>query len=207
MGTGAGSPPPRPSEEEEREAVAAELRRVRESVAASVLPARTASEVLGAPRAVNLPAARELPATPQRTEPPVPDGSAVNSGWDVSRALPAGPLGGLARRLLHPLLAAQSAFNSQQVQLDNRLLEYLNARFERTHAHYDAVLGLHGRHMQEIDERHLTLQADLVAHVHDLVKRIDLVLAEEERSRLGLEAALHDLRMHLGELEARINRG
>ena len=44
--------------------------------------------------------------------------------------------------------------------------------------------------MGEIDERHLILQEELVAHVHDLVKRIDLVLAESERGRLGLEFAL-----------------
>ena len=51
------------------------------------------------------------------------------------------------------------------------------------------MLGIHGRHMGEIDERHLILQEELVAHVHDLVKRIDLVLAESERGRLGLEFA------------------
>ena len=44
---------------------------------------------------------------------------------------------------------------------------------------------MHGRHMDEIDERHLILQEELVAHVHDLVKRIDLVLAEAERGPAG----------------------
>ena len=39
-----------------------------------------------------------------------------------------------------------------------------------THRHYDEVLGLHGRHMGEIDERHLILQEELVTHVHDLVQ-------------------------------------
>ena len=47
------------------------------------------------------------------------------------------------------------------------------------------------RHMAEIDERHLILQEELVAHVHDLVKRIDLVLAEAEKGRAepGVRAA------------------
>ena len=44
------------------------------------------------------------------------------------------------------------------------------------------MLGVHGRHMGEIDERHLILQEELVAHVHDLVQRIDLVLG---RGRAG----------------------
>lgn len=207
MGTAGGAGPPRPPDDDERQALAEELRQVREAVAARPVPARAPLDVLGAPRAVTTPSAHERPEVPARTVPQVPDGSAVNAGWDVSSAIPPGPLAALARRLLRPLLDAQSSFNSQQVQLDNRILEYLNARFERTHEHYDAVLGLHGRHMQEIDERHLTLQEDLVAHVHDLVKRIDLVLSEGERSRLSLEAALDDLRTRLRDLEARLAHG
>ena len=39
--------------------------------------------------------------------------------------------------------------------------------------------------MGEIDERHLILQEELVAHVHDLVRRVDLVLSEAERGRLA----------------------
>jgi hypothetical protein len=40
-----------------------------------------------------------------------------------------------------------------------------------------------------------------VAHVHDLVKRIDLVLSEAERGRLGLEFALAEVRTRLVRLE------
>jgi hypothetical protein len=58
--------------------------------------------------------------------------------------------------------------------------------------------------MGEIDERHLILQEELVAHVHDLVRRIDLVLAEAERGRLGLEFALKDLRQSVQRLEERL---
>jgi hypothetical protein len=59
------------------------------------------------------------------------------------------------------------------------------------------VLGAYGRHMEDIDKRHLILQEELVAHVHDLVKRVDLVLSESERGRLALEFALRDLRARL----------
>jgi hypothetical protein len=94
-------------------------------------------------------------------------------------------------------LDAQVSFNARQVQLDNELLAYIDARLEATHRHYDAVLGGYGRHMEDIDKRHLILQEELVAHVHDLVKRIDLVLSESERGRLSLEFALRDLRARL----------
>ncbi len=39
----------------------------------------------------------------------------------------------------------------------------------------------------------MILQEELVAHVHDLVKRIDLVLAEAERGRVSAEHALKDV--------------
>jgi hypothetical protein len=104
-------------------------------------------------------------------------------------------------------LDAQVSFNSRQVQLDNETLAYVEARFAQTHRHYDDVLGVHGRHMAEIDERHLILQEELVAHVHDLVKRIDLVLAEAEKGRLSLEFALRDVRARVAKLEERLSRG
>jgi hypothetical protein len=108
------------------------------------------------------------------------------------------------RFLIEPFIEAQTTHNSHQVQLDNRILDYVAARFDHTHAHYDRVLGLHGRHMQEIDERHLILQEELVAHVHDLVKRTDLVLAEAERGRMSLAFQLRELRSRLAQLEARL---
>jgi len=61
--------------------------------------------------------------------------------------------------------------------------------------------------MEEIDQRHLILQEEVVAHVHDLVQRIDLVLAEAERGRLSLELALRELRQRLVQLEERLGRG
>jgi hypothetical protein len=112
----------------------------------------------------------------------------------------------VARRLAAPFLRAQQDFNAHQVQFDNALLAYVEARLAHTHAHYDAVLGVHGRHMGEIDERHLILQEELVAHVHDLVRRVDLVMAEGEKGRVALTAELRDLRARLVHLEERLRR-
>lgn len=197
------------SEDEAR--VARELRRIREEVRERALlraqPARLAEPL--ATRTPQPVPSEPLPAAPPPAPPP--DGSAVNALWEAqpTRGF-TGLKGWLARKLqalLAPRLEAQVAFNSRQVQLDNQLLAYLEARLAETHRHYDAVLGIHGRHLQEIDERHLILQEELVAHVHDLVKRIDLVLAESEKGRLSLEFALRDLRERLRALETRLPRG
>lgn len=193
---------------DEQQNVADELRRLREEVRAGQAPAeRAPDEVLGSARP---PRAPEKPAgEPPPPEPPplqAPDVGAVSSLPDLALALPGGLAGRLARRLLAPLAAVQSAVNARQADLNARLLAYVEARFDRTHRHYDEVLGVHGRHMGDIDQRHLQLQEDLVAHVHDLVKRIDLVLGESERGRLSLEFALQDLRTRLLALEQRLER-
>lgn len=191
---------------DERQRVAEELRRVREAVRerARLVPATPAPA----------PAVRDPAPVPREPEPPAPeppkppDGSAVNASWDTSQAATRGGLlGRLVKRLLAPVLEAQTAFNARQVQLDNELLAHVDTRFDATHRHYDRVLGIHSRHMQDIDERHLILQEELVAHVHDLVKRIDLVLAEAEKGRLSLEFALQDIRARLARLEDRLPPG
>jgi hypothetical protein len=179
----------------ERERVVAELRRVRDEVRARALHDKAAA--LPAPLPLNVPG--PLPADPPaapRVTPPRPDNAALNEGWRVRDALGGGGWRRrLARglgRLLSRVLEAQESFN------------YIDARLEATHRHYDSVLGVHGRHMGEIDERHLILQEELVAHVHDLVRRIDLVLSEGERGRAGLDFALKDLRERLARLEERL---
>jgi hypothetical protein len=164
-----------------------------------------------------LPAARPLPAAPladplpstaaARPEAVRPDNAAVNRLWPlplthVPRGL-AGRLFAFLQRVLGPAWDAQREFNSRQVQLDNEILDYIDRRFERTHQHYDRVLGDYGQHAHDVDARHLILQNELVAHVHDLVKRIDLVLAESERGRVSLDAALRDVRARLHRLEER----
>ena len=188
---------------DERERVAEELRKIRDSVRDQALHQRTPEAVLGDARPVRthgpatLPAASDAaPAPPAR-----PDVGSVQALWDVrATAQPAGlkgRLARLARRLVAPFVDAQASFNARQAQLDHDILAYVDARLEATHRHYDTVLGGYGRHMQDIDKRHLILQEEVVAHVHDLVRRIDLVLAESERGRLSLEVALRDLRARL----------
>jgi hypothetical protein len=197
--------------EEERERVAAELRRVRETVRERAL-LEPRPGVLPRPRTVNVPGA--VPpdaAVPALDTPERPDNADLNQRWRLKGLLEGG---GWRRRLARGLVRvaqrlvdAQEDFNARQVRFDNDLLAYVDRRLEATHRHYDAVLGVHGRHMGEIDERHLILQEELVAHVHDLVKRVDLVLAEAERGRLSLEFALKDLRARVKQLEERAGQG
>ena len=195
--------------DQERERVAAELRRVREAASSEPVPPRDAAQVLPAPRPVPSAAIEPLPETAAHAaELARPDNAAVNQLWSLPVAHPprglSGRLYGLLVRLLSPLWDAQKELNSRQVRLDNEILDYIDARFDRTHRHYDRVLGDYGRHIRDIDERHLILQNELVAHVHDLVKRIDLVLTESERGRASLEAGMRDVRTRLARLEERL---
>jgi hypothetical protein len=191
----------------ERARIADELRRIREGVRDRALHDPGARE---APPVVRTPEAPRMPSVaPPPPPPPRPDNAGVNDSWRIRSVSAAG--GGITGRLarvvqamLRPILEAQETFNSRQVQLDNELLAYIDARLEATHRQYDEVLGIHGRHMGEIDERHLILQEELVAHVHDLVRRVDLVLSEAERGRLSLEFALKDLRARVERLEERL---
>jgi hypothetical protein len=194
-----------------REDVAAELQRVRESVRERALHPREAGEVLPPARETRPPATLPREPSPEpESAPPRPDAADVNAHWRAEAPLPRGLFRGLARFvswLMGPRLAAQVEWNAKQVRLDNEILDYVDARLAATHRHYDAVLGHTGRHLGEIDERHMILQEELVAHVHDLVKRIDLVLAEAEKGRLGLEHGLRDVKTRLLRLEERLGRG
>jgi len=132
-----------------------------------------------------------------------PDATAVNSTWRAEAQPPRGPSGIVLRlleRFLGPRLDAQQRFNSDQVQLDNEMIRYVTERSAATHRHYDALLGEVGRRLGDVDVRHQLLQRDLVAHVDDLVRRIDLVLAEAERGRLSLEHEVRSLRRSLEQL-------
>jgi len=90
----------------------------------------------------------------------------LNSLWNVAGAEPQGFLGKLVslfrrhlqRFALGPVVERQVQMNSAQVRFDNEVIEYVDARFDRMARHYDHVLGLHGKRMEEIDERHLILQ-------------------------------------------------
>jgi hypothetical protein len=190
--------------DDERTQVAEGLRRVREAVRDRALVERAPADVLPPPAAVRTPTPAPARAEPPPAPPPArPDTGPLAALWRTAEAA-AGRLGRFARRLAAPLLDAQQGFNQRQVEFDVAVLDYVEARLAHTHAHYDAVLGVHGRHMGEIDERHLILQEELVAHVHDLVRRIDLVLGEGERGRVGLESALRDVRVRLAQVEERL---
>jgi hypothetical protein len=141
--------------------------------------------------------------------PAPPDGTAVNAAWSALEA-PGGCLRGALRRVLERLLAprfaAQREFNARQVELDNRVLAYLGARFATTHENYDLLLGLLGRRQDEIDERHRRLEEELRAHVNDLVRRVDLVLEESTRGSLARDFALEELRARLLRIEQALGR-
>jgi hypothetical protein len=195
----------------ERERVADELRRVRDAVRDRALASPAGGSPLPAPREVVVPGPLPPDAVPPPQPPPSrPDNAELNGLWSLRGVLEQGGMRRLVARglgrLLSRLIDRQESFNSRQVQFDNAILDYIDARVEAAHRHYDAVLGIHGRHMGEIDERHLIMQEELVAHVHDLVQRIDLVLGESERGRLGLELALRDVRARLLRLEEQLGK-
>jgi len=168
---------------------------------------RASAEPLG-----SLPTAQGPPA------PVSPGRELLNQRWDVSQALaepPAGPLGralGFLRRPLQrlvrfalgPLVERQVELNSAQVRFDNEMVAYLDDRLDRMTSHYDGLLGLHGRRMEEIDERHLILQQELIRHVHELVKRIEFVFENAEQNHLYLEGGWRELRDEVRSLAARL---
>jgi len=191
---------------DEREDVAAELLRVREEArAAAVEAAPEPAPPVPRPAVVRRP---EAPA-PAEPVPAPPDATAVNDAWPAEGPTRHG-LTGLVHRVVGRLLGgrfeAQRAWNAHQVRLDNELLRYVEERFAATHRHYDRLLGLQGRRLDEIDERHVLLERELVVHVQDLVRRIDLVLAESGRGRAGQELVLADLRARLARLEEALRR-
>jgi hypothetical protein len=148
-------------------------------------------------------------ARDQATDPPQlpqpPDASAVNAAWPAEPPAARGlrsALERLALRVLGPRFAAQREFNARQVRLDNAVLEYLQQRLAATHRHYDSLAGELGRRLDEADERHRTLEGELVRHVQDLVRRVDLVLLESNRDRQALLHALEEARTRLARLEA-----
>lgn len=194
-------------EGDEKDELAAELERIRDTVRERALMNPEPPSVLPQALAVRTP--EPMPPLPEA--PPVrptapPDSGTLQTAWRILPERP-GLLYRLFRRWLGPVFERQQDLNARQLLFGQQSTAYLHARLEETHRHYDSILGIHSRHMAEIDERHLILQEELVAHVHDLVKRIDLVLADSERGRLSLEFALKELRARLLRLEAEFRRG
>lgn len=190
---------------DEQQDAARELRRVREKVRREALITGGPALELPPPAPARRPESIAKPEPPKpQPSPTAPDAGPVNEAWRAEPAVPGGLRGALFRmldRILKPRFEAQQTFNAQQVQLDNELLRHLQERFAITHRHYDGVLGVYGRHLGEIDERHMILQEELVVHVEDIIRRIDLVLARAEQGQLSLEHDLRDLRRRLQRLE------
>lgn len=152
--------------------------------------------------------------------PESPAREALNARWDVGAAMaepPAGrfgrllsvfrgPLQKLVRFALGPVVERQVEMNSSQVQFDNEIVRYLDERMDRVSRHYDAILGLHGKRMEEIDERHLILQQELIRHVHDLVQRIEFVFESAEQNHLYLEGMLRETKQELSRLIERLEQ-
>jgi hypothetical protein len=191
---------------DEKDEVADELRRVRD---AARRRARRAGGGDADPTPAPMTPGRSGPSRPPveaAAEPPPdpPDAAEVNAAWRTEAPPPPGPRGVLFRVLewiLRPWLEAQRAFNSSQVQLDNALIRHVSERSEATHRHYDRILGDLGRRLDEADERHALLEKELVAHVQELVRRIDFVLTDANRGRAALEFALEEVREGLARVE------
>jgi hypothetical protein len=193
----------------EREDVAEELRRVRENARGAARRAGDGGADLKEVTPAEPTSRREEPSPDPEPTPEAPDATAVNAAW-TAEPEPARGLAGLLRRGLDRLLRghfeAQRTFNAHQVRLDNDLLRYVEARIAATHRHYDRVLGREGRRLDEIDARHVLLEKELAGHVRDLVRRVDVVLAEATRGRAGLEFELQEVRERLVRLEEALRR-
>jgi hypothetical protein len=192
------------------------LRRAREEARRSPDEVqRPSSDLAETPPSSPLPA---IESRGPRSAPTSPDREELNLLWNVSDptlARPPGrlgrllgplrsPLARLVRFALGPVVERQVRMNSAQVRFDNDLVSYLDERLDGMSRHYDSILGLHGRRMEEIDERHLILQQELVRHVHDLVARIELVFEAAEQNHLYLEGTLRETREELAKIAARL---
>jgi hypothetical protein len=196
--------------EEERAEVAAELARARDEARAQARASGAPAPAAGPTPDAATPPARGPAPKPAPADPPAPptppgppDTGEVNERW---RAEGGGALGPLVERLLGGRLEAQRDWNAAQVRLDNEMLQWIDARFAATHAHYDALLGALGRRLDEADERHRRLEQELVGHVREILRRLELVAAEAVRGRAGLELQLDDLRTRLEALERTLAR-
>jgi hypothetical protein len=161
---------------------------------------------LHGPEIVLPPAPPPPPPAPELPSPPDP--RAVNESWSPP-SLQGGGIAGALRRAAHRLvrkqLDARVRFDSDQVRLDNELLEYVTAHFAATHRHYDRLIAADAVRMNEIDERHVLVQKGVVAHIEDLMNRVELVLEAAERSRLSSESDLRRILPRLEALERRLD--
>ena len=200
-----------------KEEVADALRDVRERVQLEDNPSPKPSPY-PKPSEPHAPLSSVRPAESPSTEVPTsPSTERLNASWDISTAFETTPPGRIARifsplrrplqRLvrfaLGPIVEHQVELNSAQVRFGNELVQYIDKRLDRISVHYDQMLGLYGKRMEEIDERHLILQQELVRHVHELVKRMDFVFETAEKNHLYLEGMLKEAREELKNIAQR----
>ena len=143
-----------------------------------------------------------------------PDRQELNAIWNLRQhitgknhgflAAAFSPIKTLFRIGHNSLIDQQTQVNSAQVQFNNEIVEYLDTRMDRVSEQYDRVLGLHGKRMEEIDERHLILQQELIRHVHDLVERIEFVFESAESNHLYIEGVLREAKEEIGELKRKL---
>jgi hypothetical protein len=139
-------------------------------------------------------------------DPPAPpDLKPVNESWLAGGPAEGGALSSLLDGSRKKSREAQVRFNADQVQLDNALVTWVAAHFEATHRHYDGVIGTMQKRMDDIDTRHRELERELIRHVHEMARRIDVVLGEGEKGRVSHESALRSIRERLRALEEKIS--
>ena len=161
---------------------------------------RPPAEVLGPAVDVSASAtsgSREPP--PVWAPPSPPDLKAVNESWDIANRS-----GALARFVSRADPDVQVKFNSDQVQLDNALISWVSEHFAATHRHYDRLIADMQQRLDDVDTRHRGLERELVRHVHEMARRIDVVLGEGEKGRVSHESALRSIRARLKELEEKL---
>ncbi len=202
--------PTEPTEDEQRRELVDSLRSVRDGARDARETRPSLPEQVDATKTTAALPKIAVEDTSENVSSPARDD--LNSLWNVAGAKPQGFLGKLFstwRRLLQrfalgPVVERQVQMNSAQVRFDNEVIEYVDARLDRMARHYDEVLGLHGKRMEEIDERHLILQQELIRHVHDLVERIEFVFETAETNHLQIDASLRETREELKDLVKRL---
>ena len=192
--------------ERERRKSAEALRHVVEGAQGADAP-RKSEGVLGRVepmRAGSLGGKPEARDQPEWNPPAPPDLKPVNESWPAAIPRSSGAMASLVDGSREKNREAQVKFNSDQVQLDNALVGWTAEHFAKTHRHYDGVIAQMQKRMDEIDTRHRELERELVRHVHEMARRIDVVLGEGEKGRVSHEAALRSVRERLRALEEKL---
>jgi hypothetical protein len=191
--------------ESERRKSADALQRVAEEArgADSVRPSESVLGTVEEPQ----PGTRPLPveSAPRWNPPAPPDLKPVNESWPAGGPPSSSALSALLDGSREKTREAQIRFNADQVQLDNALVTWIAAHFEATHRHYDGVIGTMQKRMDDLDTRHRELERELIRHVHEMARRIDVVLGEGEKGRVSHESALRSIRERLRALEEKIS--